>query len=274
MTRFADLFTRSMLIYIPAFNCQQTIASVLQGIPKTVREKADVLVIDNCSTDETVRAAVSASCQDDLGARVHIIRPPQNLGYAGSQKLAYTIACEAPAVQWIAMLHGDGQYPPSLLEIFERYLSSTAGVVYGYRSKAHYPCLEETPLATWAIISALSVVESLVTGVHRKEWHTGFVMYATRFLKKVNLTALTHTPHIDGNLLFAASVVGEAAIPVPIYKRYKALDQFEGAARRQYVIDVVGLMLQFRRYQQKFVLGTKPPATIEEVAGGAVSVIV
>ena len=43
-----------LLVYIPVYNCGKYIVSVLDEIPEEFWAKADILVIDNCSTDDTV----------------------------------------------------------------------------------------------------------------------------------------------------------------------------------------------------------------------------
>lgn len=237
---------RELVVYIPAYNCESTISEVLAAIPAEVAERAEILVIDNMSSDETSTVVQELIRQGRVPAPTHLIRTNDNLGYAGSQKLAYSLLREQPAVRWVMMLHGDGQYPPQLTCDFLRYLDSDHALVYGHRSKRHFRQLEETPWLTWAVIKGLGLCESVATGYWRREWHTGMIMHSTRFLRKVQLDALTSTPHIDGHLLFAAGYLGGTVATVPIYKKYKELSAFEGAARRRYVFDVIKLMFRFR----------------------------
>lgn len=244
-------FARRLLIYVPAYNCRDTIVGVLAAIPEHVHAIADILVVDNCSEDGTAAAVLEAQRAGSIRRDVTVIQPSRNVGYAGSQKLAYSLACRCPAVQWVAMLHGDGQYPAELLGKLVTRLDSKAGIVYGHRSKLRHPFREETPILTWLIIRGLSVIESSLTGVFRVEWHSGFAMHATRFLRSVNLSALTNTPHIDGHLLYAAHALRERVETVPIFKRYKSLSPFEGAARRQYVIDVLKLMVSMPKHRRE-----------------------
>lgn len=245
----ALVFSKRLLVYVPAYNCRETIVGVLNSISARVNGIADILVVDNCSDDGTAERIMEARQKGEIRSDVAVVQPTVNVGYAGSQKLAYALACRSPMVEWVAMLHGDGQYPSELLDKFVDRLDSAAGIIYGHRSKLWYPRKEETPFTTWAIIGLLSVVESVMTGVFRMEWHSGFVMHATRFLRRVELSALTDTPHIDGHLLYAASVVNERVETIPIYKRYKSLSPFEGEARRRYVLDVLNLMRKMPRAQ-------------------------
>ena len=235
-----------LLIYIPAYNCADYIVGVIDEIPTKFWQIADILIIDNCSRDGTVERLQQARFDRRWPAPIHLIQPDTNLGYAGSQKLAYKIALESPSVQRVIMLHGDGQYPPELLTEFLPYIGSEDGVVYGFRDKSSYPEKEETPQTTYWIIKVLSYLESLVTGFKREEWHNGFVMYSREFLSKVNLSALTGTYHIDGHMQFVSGELGEHVSAIPIWKRYKNYQQLKGLNRLTYIFHVLGLMVMFR----------------------------
>ena len=237
---------KKLLIYIPAYNCADYIVGVIDEIPEKFWEIADILIIDNCSTDETVKLIQDARYANRWSEGVHLVQPDTNLGYSGSQKLAYQIALDSPNIHHVIMLHGDGQYPPDLLNLFLPYIGSEYGVVYGFRDKSSYPEKEETPPFTYWVIKLLSSIESLVTGHKRKEWHNGFVMYSRGFLSKVNLRALTHTYHIDGHIQFVAGELSERVLAVPIWKRYKKYQQLRGLNRLTYIFHVLSLMIRFR----------------------------
>lgn len=239
-------FRRKLLVYVPVFNCANIVVSVLSRIPPAVWSVADLLVIDNHSDDGSSDRILAAIEDHQFPGPIRLVRTEKNLGYAGSQKLAYKMALASPSVKYIAMLHGDGQYDPELLNHFLPHADGPDAVVYGYRDRKAYPDREETPLTTYAIIKTLSVIESAITGVHRKEWHTGFVMYATEFLARLDLDAMTSTPHIDGQMLFLSGALREKVRDIPIYKRYRELDAFSGLARIVYVLNVFRLLLQFR----------------------------
>ena len=235
-----------LLVYIPVYNCGKYIVSVLDEIPEEFWAKADILVIDNCSTDDTVENIQKARSENRWPAPIQLIQPEKNLGYAGSQKLAYSIALGSPIVKKIIMLHGDGQYPPELLDVYSPYIDSDFGVVYGFRDKSSYPAKEETPGNTYRVIRALSALESFVTGHSREEWHTGFVMYSREFLQQVDFEKLTDTYHIDGHLQFVSGEFGIRVKAIPIWKRYKDYEKLRGVNRLTYIYHVLRLMVQFR----------------------------
>ena len=238
--------SKSLLIYIPAYNCGKYIVSVIDEIPSHFWDIADILIVDNCSTDDTLVNIQKARSETRWPQPVQVVQPEENLGYSGSQKLAYSIVLNSTATQRVIMLHGDGQYPPELLNVFTPYIESEHGLVYGFRDKSAYPDIEETPASTYRIIKALSALESFVTRHSRKEWHTGFVMYSREFLEQLDFEALTDTYHIDGHIQFASGEFGTDVKAIPIWKRYKNYEQLKGLNRITYIFHVLRLMVQFR----------------------------
>lgn len=261
-------FNNEIVLYVPAYNCAKQMEHVLNEIPVEVFAKISLLIVDNCSLDGTANKAIGWAKGNSNKCDVTIIRPVSNLGYSGSQKLAYSILINpeiAGNVRKVIMLHGDGQYPPLFLSRFAEFFESDKAIVYGYRSKSAYGEKEETPWHTYILIKLLSALESLITGISRKEWHSGFAMYDISFLKRVRLAALTDSPHIDGHLQFAAGQLGLPVETIPIYKRYKDFEAFGGTARIYYVLRVLYLIAGFR-FSKNEILGSlgEPPKVFAE----------
>ena len=113
---------RRVMAAIPAFNEEANIASVVRGTAKHVRQ---VLVIDDGSTDQTVRFA------EEAGARV--IRHERNLGKAGAIRTAIDTALRED-VDYLVLLDGDGQHDPNdIPRLLEPLMAGTADVVVGSR---------------------------------------------------------------------------------------------------------------------------------------------
>ena len=85
-------FNKQLLIYIPAYNCADYIVGVIDEIPEKFWEIADILIVDNCSTDATIQMIQDARTDKRWAREIHLVQPDSNLGYSGSQKLAYRIA--------------------------------------------------------------------------------------------------------------------------------------------------------------------------------------
>lgn len=239
-------FKKEILVYLPCYNCEAQIIKTLTGIPKILHEKIECLVVDNQSSDKTSELVLKEIKNNTFPFKVYLIKPKNNLGYAGSQKLAYSIAVRSGVIRQVIMLHGDGQYSSDLIKSFEPYFTKEYALVNGYRDKKIYPGKEETPLKTYIIIKFLSILESLLTGIKQKEWHSGFVMYATSYLKKLPLDKLSPTPHIDGEFLICADILKEKTFSIPIYKKYKDLTAFEGLGRIMHVLNVFKIIFNYR----------------------------
>jgi len=240
------IFQKPILVYIPCYNCADKIVQTISEIPPELHDQMECLILDNDSSDGTSDIVLRFIKEKSLSFKVNVIRANENLGYAGSQKLAYTLAINSKNVKKVIMLHGDGQYPPALLRAFVPYFNSDVDLINGYRSKKHYPKEEETPILTYAIIKCLSALESFVLWISQKEWHSGFVMFDRSFLQKIPLHQLSTWMHIDGEFLMCAAVLGAKTESVPIYKRYKKFESFGGVGRLKHILIVFRLMGRYR----------------------------
>ena len=92
----------SVLVVVPALNEAATVASVVRAVRAVVPD-ADVLVIDDHSTDDTGRRAAEA------GALV--ARLPFTLGVGGAMRTGYSYAVRN-GYQVVVQVDGDGQHDP------------------------------------------------------------------------------------------------------------------------------------------------------------------
>jgi len=217
-----------------------------------------LLIIDNCSTDGSVSKIISL-INNNFPFKINLIRTKQNVGYSGSQKLAYQLVQNSKNVKKVIMLHSDGQYPSSLLLKFKPYFNSTAAVVTGFRSKDYYKDEEETPFVTYNIVKCLNKIENYFTGFRYKEWHSGFVMYSVNFFKKIPFEKLTSTRHFDGEMLICAGVLKDEVVSIPIYKRYRRHVRFSGFGLVKYVcLHVPTIIIKYIFGYHKNILSGKP----------------
>lgn len=116
---------KKVLIIIPCYNEESSIAAVIDGVPKDGLAHTydiDVLVVDNNSTDNTARVAKAA------GARL-IHEPMQGKGHA--IRAAFRNLGDA---DYVVMLDGDNTYRPEELgRVLEPLNSGFCDVVIGSR---------------------------------------------------------------------------------------------------------------------------------------------
>lgn len=112
-----------LLVLIPAYNEQENLPRVIAGVRDTVPD-ADVLVVDDCSRDETSRVARQA------GAAV--VRHPINLGYGAGLLTGYRYA-DRKGYGRLVQIDGDGQHDPGwIVKLLER-LDAGDDLVLGSR---------------------------------------------------------------------------------------------------------------------------------------------
>jgi glycosyltransferase involved in cell wall biosynthesis len=111
-----------VLVVIPAYNEQGSVADVVREI-RAVDEEYDVLVVDDGSGDDTSAAARSA------GARV--CRLPFNLGVGGAMRTGYRYALQR-GYDAVVQVDADGQHDPSYIPELVADLAK-ADVVVGAR---------------------------------------------------------------------------------------------------------------------------------------------
>jgi glycosyltransferase involved in cell wall biosynthesis len=92
--------TDTISIILPAFNEEKSIANVLKGLDDW-RDRAEIIVVDDCSTDRTAQIAEHA------GARV--IRHRVNKGYGGALKTGI----RAATGEIIVMMDADSEHDAS-----------------------------------------------------------------------------------------------------------------------------------------------------------------
>ena len=99
-----------LLVFIVAYYAETTLVDVLERIPRSIFEEFDceILVVDDASEDRTF--AIGRDYQHrHPEIRMTILRNTYNQGYGGNQKIGYAYAIEE-GFDWVALLHGDGQY--------------------------------------------------------------------------------------------------------------------------------------------------------------------
>src|SRR5262249_32064360 len=132
-----------LLIFIVAYHAEKTIADVLLRIPHSIAEEyeTEVLVIDDGSSDRTYERAHAASLNQEAPFPVTVLFNPVNQGYGGNQKIGYFYALRN-GFDFVALLHGDGQYAPECLPELVRPLKErSADACFGSRMMTNQSAL-------------------------------------------------------------------------------------------------------------------------------------
>ena len=175
-----------VVVVMPAYNAAKTIARAFNEVCE--QHVADVVVIvDDCSRDETVALAKGLSCE---GIEVIVHRHDRNLGYGGNQKSCYRLALEACAGQdgIVVMVHPDCQYTPKLLPAIVSLISSglhecvlASRILGGHALKSGMP--------VWKYVAnrALTFAMNVLMGAKLSEYHTGYRAFSASLLRRLPL---------------------------------------------------------------------------------------
>lgn len=205
-------------IFIPAFNAASTIVNVLDRIPPTLKARVgEIFVIDNASTDDTQMVAVNYRQAHGMH-NLEVIRNPKNMGYGGSQKIAYQ-RCIDKGYRCVAMLHGDAQYAPELLEtLIAPVAEGKADMVFGSRMRGD-PLAGGMPLIRFLGNRALTTMQNFFLGTSLSEFHSGYRVYSTAALAKVPFDRFSSDYHFDTEIiiLFVDQKLRIAEMPIPTH---------------------------------------------------------
>ena len=114
----------ALLIIVPAFNESGAIGGVVREV-QDILPGVPILVIDDCSTDDTADLARAA------GARV--LPLPHHLGLGGCVQAGYRLAFEI-GYDYVIRIDGDGQHDPrDIPRVFETLKTSGYEMVIGSR---------------------------------------------------------------------------------------------------------------------------------------------
>ncbi len=205
-------------IFIPAYNAAATVPKVLDRIPDTLKQTvAEIFVVDNDSEDETSSVVTQYKRAHDM-EKLEIIRNPRNLGYGGSQKVAYR-RCIDKGYSAVAMLHGDAQYAPELLEtLLAPVVNGEADMVFGSRMSGR-PLQGGMPLYRYLGNRALTFTQNLLLGTRLSEFHSGYRVFSVKALEQVPFEAFSSDYHFDTEIivLFVHRNLRIREMPIPTH---------------------------------------------------------
>lgn len=112
---------KKILVIIPAYNEEE---AIVDTVNKVLKEKVDCLVVNDCSTDNTYKKALTVNQR--------VISLPNNLGIGGAVQTGYLYASQH-GYDIAIQLDGDGQHNPSYIPMLVSEIEKGYNMVIGSR---------------------------------------------------------------------------------------------------------------------------------------------
>jgi 2-polyprenyl-3-methyl-5-hydroxy-6-metoxy-1,4-benzoquinol methylase len=236
-------------IFLVSYNASHRVVQTILRIPPELREVVEeIYVFDDFSKDDTFQVAKDLARSEQWAAKLKAFRNPRNFGYGGNQKIGFAYALER-GLDYVVLLHGDGQYAPEVLpDLLWPVLHEGADVVFG--SRMLEPCRAlrgGMPLYKWVGNRILTAFENLVLNMDLSEFHSGYRVYSTAVLTRIPFEANSDGFHFDTQIIIQCRALGAKIRQVGIPTYYG--DEICHVNGLKYAWDVCHDVVDYRLHQ-------------------------
>lgn len=202
-------------VVIPAYNEARAIGATVAGVPALVDR---VLVVDDCSRDETAELARAAAAPNS--ERCEVIRHAENRGVGAAISTGYRHAL-ADGCDAVAVMAGDGQMDPAdLPHVLDPIADGRADYVKGNRF-LHPEIWTAMPPSRIVGNVALSAATRITSGYrHIFDSQCGYTAVHRRVLAEIDLDALFPRYGYPNDLLSRLAIAGARVVDVPVRPIY------------------------------------------------------
>ena len=247
LPRPVEHMKHKLLILIVAYFAERTIQNVIKRIPRSLHDDFDleVLILDDGSSDQTFSRAIVAGQDADTLFKATTLYNPVNQGYGGNQKIGFHYAIEN-GFDFVALLHGDGQYAPEMLpQLVEPLVRGEADAVFGSRMMQPMNALRGgMPFYKFIGNRILTSIQNKVLGTTFSEFHSGYRIYSISGLRRVPFERNSNVFHFDTEIMIQFVLAGMHIKELPIPTYYGDEICYVNGVR--YAFDVLKASLQSR----------------------------
>jgi glycosyltransferase involved in cell wall biosynthesis len=211
-----------LLVFVIAYYAEDTLQRVLERIPPQVFEQYDceILIVDDASKDRTFEIG-QAYKRAHPQIAMTVLRNELNQGYGGNQKVGYAFAIRE-GFDFVAMLHGDGQYAPEELPALMAPLrDGRADAVFGSRMMTPRGALRGgMPFYKYLGNRVLTYSQNRLLGTSFTEFHSGYRIYSTAALRAIRFQLNSNVFHFDTEIVIQLLNAGQRIVELPIPTYY------------------------------------------------------
>ncbi len=192
-----------VVVSIPAYNEEKTIASVVAGIPRDIAEEVLVVVVDDGSTDNSAKEAAKAGADK-------VVRHKRNMGLACAFRRGIEEALALNA-DIIVNIDADGQYVGGeIRQLIQPIQDGEADIVLGSRFAGS---IEHMPLTKRMGNMIATKITTFLSGLQVTDAQTGFRAFSREAALRLNiLSDYTYTQET----IIQAAHAGLLVVEVPI----------------------------------------------------------
>jgi glycosyltransferase involved in cell wall biosynthesis len=215
------------------------IAQCLESILAQTVDDFELIISDNCSSDDTLSIALRFSARDP---RIRVVRQPENIGIAGNHTFTF-LQCEAPYFCWLS---ANDVYDAHFLERCLAVLDGSPEVVLvGSRASTFFeipgdgellaedrlPDVADPRQRLFAVMSR-TLATSLFRGVFRRSVVEKQMplqtMFGSDLVLVVEMAAAGRVVHLDEPLYHERISAGAWTTSVPLYLRARYYEPHSG----------------------------------------------
>ena len=215
-------YKKKVLVFMLAYNAEKTITDTMNRLPKGNHiYDLEVLIVDDASKDKTFKTASEFKKKSNLGVKITILRNPVNQGFGGNVKIGFMYAIKHK-FDFIALTHGDGQYPPEEIpEQLKPLLKNKCDAVFGSRMMEGFKSLKGgMPIYKFIGNKVTTWIENFLIGTSLSEFHTGQRLFSVNILKKIPFQLNSNDYHFDTQIIIQLSLLKARLIEMPIKTHY------------------------------------------------------
>jgi glycosyltransferase involved in cell wall biosynthesis len=240
---------KDSLVFIPAWNEEDSLPSVLAELREELPD-ADVLVVDDGSTDGTVALARAAGAEVVSFAANRGLREAVAAGWAWAHERGYWFCGRVDA---------DGQHPvPELRRLLERVRAGECDVALGSRfvSGDGYPAYRYLPsparrFGTAVLRRALRVRTGRAIG----DSTSGMMAANAAAIELLAQPYLTGAPEVEALIRLGEAGLRIDEVPVNMRERSAGESKLQGAKAVKLVLTVAGALVLGRRTLRRWQRG-------------------
>lgn len=220
-----------MSVVMPAFNEQNTIRQVIEDV-LAVPELAELIIIDDCSTDKTAEIAKTLA---DSYTNIMLIRNETNLGKTESIKRGFALT----KGEVVIVQDADLEYDPSeISKVIAPIINGQAEIVYGVRFSKHAP-LDIAYYLHYLANKGITLFSNILSGQRLSDIQTCYIAFRGDLVRSMIITSNKFGFEVEATA--KVSKLKRPIVEVPItykartYEAGKKLARTDGFAALWYI---------------------------------------